>query len=133
MTPQLDKFLKALRDLTYQDMMTVANLVATQLNLVALSQPPGFQLNPPLTAAAISDNTAKLGGPVSTSEEEKVLREALGSRKRSILIYRMGNGWRAELASAEAALGASQTQAPELRMALNQMLDQLAAGYVMLK
>lgn len=130
MTPQLDKFLKALRDLPYQDMMKVADIVATQLMREA---PDALAPDARIMAAALSDGPGQLGGVVSTTEEEKVLREALGNRKRSILIYRMGSGWRAELASVETALGVSQTQAPELRMALNQMLDQLAAGYVMLK
>ncbi len=125
MTPQLDKLLKAVRDLPYQDMMKVADVVHTRLTR------PG-EIDQHAIAAALNDICA-MEGPVTQSEEEKVLREALGTRKRSILIFRAGNRWRTELASVETALGASQTQAPELRMALNQMLDQLAAGYVMLK
>lgn len=123
MTPQLDKFLKALRDLPYQDKMKVAKFMESRTNQQAVR-----------LAEALSEAPDELVEDcITQTQEESVLREALGNRKRSILIYRMGSGWRAELASVGAALGASQTHAPELRMALNQMLDQLAAGYVMLK
>lgn len=123
MTPQLDKFLKALRDLPYQDKMKVAKFMESRTNQQAVR-----------LAEALSEAPDELVEDcITQTQEESVLREALGNRKRSILIYRMGSGWRAELASVGAALGASQTHARELRMALNQMLDQLAAGYVMLK
>lgn len=125
MSTQLDNLLKAFRDLPYQDMMKVADVVAAQLGDKRAD-------NQYRVAEALASLRPLMVSPTEKSEEEKVLREALGRRKRSVLITPLEKGWRVELAN-DVVSGGSQTQSPELRVAFGQMIDQIITAHLMLK
>jgi hypothetical protein len=120
MTPQLQSLLKALRDLPYTDMMDVADAMSTELKGIHSGQH---------IAGAIAKLPIALDGPVTKTPEEEYFRKMGLSRKRSLTITPLHKGWIVEINGVPGA----HAQHSELRMAIQQLLDQAVTAHVMMK
>lgn len=116
----VSQLVKAVHQLTYTEMLSVAAEISTAIMMYEQKRTPGASVQGPVYQD-VADALLAVKAPSDVlGQEEKLLRQ-LFSRKRSIAVELRGAGWHTDITT----LSGAQASGINLREALNRTLDQI--------
>lgn len=124
MSERINKLMRDLRDLPYEDMLKVST---------ALAEAAGGVYSPHHFADCLMKVRSKLADlQTEATVEERAIRDMVGSRRRgfTIKVGKQPKGWTAYI---EEFSGVSVAQAADARTAISHALDQTVTAHLMTK